>query len=133
MSLWDLIKTILSTPRPPAPAGPPPAVANPYDAGAILGLSADEMRRRALRIRPWQTAWIGRTDTIPPASDERTALIDRGLMLRGLLTREQLAEIHRVGDLWLRHHDAIRYAATTARQASDAAVEELRRERAERK
>src|SRR4051812_45032338 len=58
------------------------ANANAYAANPeILGLSADEMRKRALKIVPWRTAFIGRVDLIPPQSDERTALIDRGLVL----------------------------------------------------
>jgi RNA-directed DNA polymerase len=141
MNLWDFVKFIFSTPGPaagprataPAPRPPQPPVKNPYEATGLLGLSAEELRRRAMRIRPWQTAWIGRVDTIPPISDERTAVIDRGLMLRGLLTREQLEEIHRVGDLWLQYHDTVRLAETTARRAADEAVEELRRRKAERK
>jgi RNA-directed DNA polymerase len=103
---------------------------NPYIATEILGLSPEEMRRRALKISPWRTAWIGRVDTIPPQSDERTALIDRGLLLRGLLTEEQLVEIHRVGDLWLKHHDAVRLAETAARGSAQKAVEEDRERKA---
>jgi retron-type reverse transcriptase len=140
-AIWELLVRLLSTgePRPrtwmPPPAPPAGAAAaaparNPYEAGDVLGLSAEELRRRALRINPFRTAWIGRVDTIPPASDERTAVIDRGLVLRGLLTPEQLAEIHRVGDLWLRHHEAARLAETAAASTAEAAVEELRRKRA---
>jgi hypothetical protein len=81
------------------------------------------MRKRALRINPYQTAWIGRVDTIPPQSDERTALIDRGLILRGLLGEEQIVEIHRVGDLWLKHHEAVKLAEAAARQVAEGAVE----------
>ncbi len=143
MTIWDLIKRIFSgdepartwTP-PSSPVVPPPVSPperNPYDAGGILGLSAEELRRRSLRINPFRTAWIGRVDTIPPQSDERTALIDRGLMLRGLLTREQLDEIHRVGDLWLVHRDAARLAEIAGTKAADAVVEERRREHAELK
>lgn len=108
-------------------------VANAYEASGLLGLSQEELRRRALRINPFRTAWIGRVDTIPPASDERTAIIDRGLLLRGLLTEEQLAEIHRIGDLWLQFHDAARAADAVASKTADEAIERLRRERAERK
>src|SRR5688572_4967341 len=79
---------------------------DPYEANEILGLSPEEMRKRALRINPYQTAWIGRVDTIPPQTDERTALIDRGLILRGLLNERQIQEIHRIGDLWIEHHDS---------------------------
>lgn len=103
---------------------------NPYLASEILGLSADEMRKRALKISPFQTAWIGRVDTIPPQSDERTALIDRGLILRGLLTELQVAEIHRVGDQWLKHHEAVKLAEAVARQAAQAAVDEERERKA---
>jgi retron-type reverse transcriptase len=120
-----------------APAAPRPARApaapDPLAAGEILGLSADEMRKRALRINPYQTAWIGRTDTIPPQSDERTALIDRGLILRGLLTPEQIAEIHRVGDQWLRHHEAVKLAEIAARKSADEYLQQRRTERAARK
>jgi retron-type reverse transcriptase len=109
---------------------PPPRVENPYTS-EILGLSPDELRKRALRITPWRTAWIGRVDTIPPQSDERTAIIDRGLVLRGLLDEVQLAEIHRVGDLWIRHHDAMKLAEAAASRTADAAVEEEQRKKAE--
>ncbi|WP_437768507.1 reverse transcriptase family protein [Sorangium sp. So ce281] len=116
-----------------AAAGAKPRPADPYAAGGILGLSADELRRRALKINPSTTAWIGRVDTIPPQSDERTALIDRGLILRGLLTEAQIAEIHRVGDLWLRHKDAAALAGTVAARSADEAIERLKREKLARK
>ncbi|WP_245678155.1 reverse transcriptase family protein [Chondromyces crocatus] len=96
-------------------------------------MSKDELRQRALKIDPYRTAWIGRVDTIPPQSDERTALIDRGLILRGLLSEEQIQEIHRVGDLWLRHHDALRLATSKAAKTVELAFEQMKRERAERK
>ncbi|MBZ4422587.1 reverse transcriptase family protein [Myxococcus sp. RHSTA-1-4] len=119
---------------PGASAPAAPVARNPYAANeAILGLSAEEFRKRALKIVPWRTAWIGRVDTIPPQSDERTALIDRGLILRGFLTREQLAEIHRVGDLWLKHHEAHTLASAAAAKTAEAAVEQRREERRKRK
>lgn len=94
---------------------------DPYDLGVFLTLTPAEHRARSLKINPYQTAWIGRTDVIPPESDERTALIDRGLELRGFLTRPEIVEIHRVGDLWLKHKDAARLAESIAHRN----VEEL--------
>ena len=144
-SFWDKLKQLFggrtdSVPAPSAPASsplqvrPPPPPDGSYLANPeILGLSPDEMRQRALRINPMQTAWIGRVDTIPPQSDERTALIDRGLILRGLLTEQQIADIHRVGDLWLKHRDAASLASAQAARTADEALEQLRQERAERK
>jgi retron-type reverse transcriptase len=106
---------------------------DPYAASEILGLSPDEFRRRALKINPYRTAWIGRVDTIPPQSDERTALIDRGLILRGLLTAAQITEIHRVGDLWLEHRDAVRLSDIAAHKAAADYLEHAKKERAEKK
>jgi retron-type reverse transcriptase len=123
-----------SRPAPAAPAAPRerPTV-NPFANPEILGLSADDLRKRALRIDPYRTAWIGRVDTIPPQSDERTALIDRGLVLRGLLTEPELVEIHRIGDLWLKFSDAASLVRAAAHKTADEAVEALRKERAEKK
>jgi retron-type reverse transcriptase len=129
-----------STPAapPPSPPAAPPAPPTTeglarYQASEILGLSMAEVRKRSLKIDPYRTPWIGRVDTIPPQSDERTALIDRGLMLRGLLTREQLDEIHRIGDLWIRHHEAVAMAAAVAHGAATKAVEADRADREARK
>jgi RNA-directed DNA polymerase len=128
----------------PAPQAKPAAAApqakpapakkkDPYATSEILGLSPDELRKRALRIDPYRTAWIGRVDTIPPQSDERTALIDRGVILRGLLTEKQINEIHRVGDLWLRHHEAARLAGVVAAAEANRQMADLARARAEQK
>jgi retron-type reverse transcriptase len=105
------------------PKAPPPK--DPYDLGVFLTLSPAELRARALKVQPHLTAWIGRTDVIPPESDERTALIDRGLELRGFLTRVELTKIHEVGDAWLRHKDAARLAASIAtRNVEEALAQE---------
>ncbi len=121
-------------PAKPAVSAPATKAApDPYEAGDLMKLSPAELRARALGIEPWRTAWIGRVDVIPPAEDERTALIDRGLVLRGLLTEEELAEIHRVGDLWLAHRDGARLAKAKAQKSADEAIALLRKEEAERK
>ncbi len=115
---------------PAAPSAPAAAPVDAYANSAILGLSADALRKRALRINPFRTPWIGRVDTIPPQSDERTAIIDRGLILRGFLTAQQIKEIHEVGDLWLKHHDQERLASTAAIKTRDEVVAQLAREKA---
>lgn len=125
-ALWTAAKTVASAVTGKAPK-------NPFAAPGILGLSAEELRKRALKINPYRTAWIGRVDTIPPQSDERTAIIDRGLILRGFLTEEQVAEIHVAGDAWLRFAEADRLATSQA-QARSADIEaELLRQKAEKK
>lgn len=104
-----------------------------YIASGILGLTAGELRTQALKINPYKTPWIGRVDTIPPQTDERTALIDRGLILRGLLTPEQIRNIHRVGDEWLRVHEAHRVASAIGKAKAEELLAELKAERVAKK
>ena len=69
-----------STSTPSSGGWKPPkerASTDPYDTSGTLTLTPEQLRERAKKIVPWRTAWIGRVDVIPPASDERTALIDR--------------------------------------------------------
>ena len=44
--------------------------------------------------------WFGRRDIIPPVTDARTLLIDRGMLTQGFLDAEELAEIHGTGLEW---------------------------------
>ena len=128
--------TASTSSTPSASAWKPPkerATTDPYDTSGTLTLTPEQLRERAKKIVPWRTAWIGRVDVIPPASDERTALIDRGLVLRGLLTQEDIDEIHRIGDLWLETHDGARMAHALGKKSADEAIEARRQERAEKK
>jgi retron-type reverse transcriptase len=61
--------------------------------------------------------WWGRLDTIPPARDERTLLIDRSLVAYGLLKPEDLVEIHKIGDQMLEFTGDQAIAAERARAA----------------
>jgi RNA-directed DNA polymerase len=74
--------------------------------------------------------WFGRRDMIPPASDPRTKLIDRGLLTQGYFSAEELAEMHRVGDEWSRHTNRLEHINVQAGQSADAAVEADRAARA---
>ena len=121
-----LYQTTKSTPE-PVPVQKP--AVGTYEANPeILALSAEAMRARALRIKPYQTAWIGRVDTIPPQSDERTALIDRGLILRGYFNEAELGEIHTVGDQWLKFREIKTLARLRAEAGVEAALEKRREE-----
>ncbi len=119
-------------PLPPKPSVPIPAKlpaprpAGSYEAEEFLPISEKELRARAATKEVATSPWWGRTDTIPPAGDERTKLIDRALVARGYLTPEQVAEIHRVGDLMLLKKGD----AALARQEGARAVARLKEERA---
>jgi RNA-directed DNA polymerase len=111
-------------------AGPPP-IASSFDASNYLPIGGDELKDAAKGIRLWGSPWFGRRDLIPPADDERTRLIDRGLVTHGFLTPEQLAEIHKVGA----EMDRVRPTRALVRHGADRAgadaVEADRARRAE--
>jgi RNA-directed DNA polymerase len=67
--------------------------------------------------------WFGRRDTIPPVSDPWTKLIDRGMLTQGLLSAEELAEMHRVGDEWSKHANRLEHIQIQAAQSAEEAVE----------
>jgi retron-type reverse transcriptase len=91
-------------------AGSPPPLPSPrpqqkparklnLDPGQFAPLTSDQVRMRA-RLQGgslFRNPWFGRRDLIPPVSDQRTAIIDRGMVGLGLLTPEQLVEIHEIG------------------------------------
>ncbi|MDB5346294.1 MAG: hypothetical protein JWP89_4671 [Schlesneria sp.] len=154
MSLFDFIKRLFaSTPasRPVAPpAGTPVqpqlilarAVPSPVvperpksttlnlDASQFAPISGRDAVAAArvsstIRTNPW---W-GRLDTIPPASDERTLLIDRSLVAYGLFKPEDLVEIHQIGDQMLEISGDQAIAADRARAvvaASEADRQQLK-------
>lgn len=86
---------------PPPPAPPKPSGKLNLDAGQFTPLSPDEVRKRAAGLQwNWSTVNFDRRDQIPSAGEPRTQLIDRALVAQGLLTPEQLVEIHEVGAQW---------------------------------
>ncbi len=88
-------------------AAPPPFPAKPketkqtklnLDPGQFAPLSEAEIKKQAGRLTwNWASVNFDRRDQIPSAGEPRTALIDRALVAQGLLTPEQLVDIHEVG------------------------------------
>jgi RNA-directed DNA polymerase len=102
------------------PAGAAPMVtsgAPDLSLGTFAPISDDEIRRQAKGINLWASIGFGRRDLIPPVSDPRTLLIDKAMVAHGLITPEELAEIHRVGQVM----DEVRPDASIA--AANAAAE----------
>jgi retron-type reverse transcriptase len=67
--------------------------------------------------------WFGRRDIIPPVSDLRTKLIDRGMLTQGLLTAEQLAEMHTVGEQHDKYVNREQHIQIQAGKSGEEAVE----------
>lgn len=117
-----LLRFLFGEPRPPAAPGARAPSGMPYqapstgtgasgasskkperrvlnlDPGQFAPLSEAEVKKQAGRLRwNWATVNFDRNDQIPPATEPRTALIDRAMVAQGLLTPEQLVEIHEAG------------------------------------
>jgi RNA-directed DNA polymerase len=114
MGLLSLLKSIFGSPVPQPPVNRqsrPPPVPKPagrdappvgrklnLDASQFAPLTDSQVKVRAAFVGSlWGNPWFGRRDLIPPVTDQRTLLIDRAMVGHGLLTPEQLAEIHDVG------------------------------------
>jgi RNA-directed DNA polymerase len=111
------------------PQPKPPRKLN-LDPGQFAPLTGDQIKKQARGLGTlWRSPWFGRRDLIPPVSDERTALVDRGMVGLGLLTPEQLAEIHEVGAKM----EQLRPDLLQAAAAADAAVQLDAEERKQRK
>ena len=95
--------------------------------------SADALAQARASTTVRSNPWWGRLDTIPPASDERTMLIDRSLVAYGLLKPEELVEIHKIGDQMLEISGDRAIAAEQARAAVDASEAERKRLKEQKK
>ena len=125
-----------SAPQPPAPPPspvpttvPPPPASIDLNAGDFLPITREEQKEAAQQVTRWGP-WFGRRDLIPPADDLRTKLIDRGLVTHGLLSPEQLVEIHRVGAEMERLRPSIAGVAAQVAKAGESAVQADREARA---
>ena len=80
-----------------APKPPSSAKLN-LAAGQFTPIGDAELKKKAASLTwNWSTVNFDRRDQIPSSAEPRTALIDRALVAQGLLTPEQLVEIHEVG------------------------------------
>src|SRR4029077_18680805 len=110
------------------PAARRPGAPPPRNSVRITGEELLKQGEEVRRTTAWM--WFGRRDIIPPVSDPRTELIDRGMLTQGVLSAAELAEMHRVGDEWSRHANRLQHIQVQAAQSAEAAVEADRAARA---
>src|SRR4051794_38866343 len=132
MGLWDFVKKVVGGQPKPAPpvaaqpvatpraAAPAPPAAQPGDFRPIRRDDLLKQGEDVRRTTGWM--WFGRRDLIPPTSDPRTLLIDRGMLTQGLLTADELAEMHRVGDEWHKHANRLEHVQAQAGKSAEEAV-----------
>jgi retron-type reverse transcriptase len=146
MAFFDWLKSLFSgppaRPRPPASADRPYSAPPPIpgkktppknrtlnlDAGQFAPVSAEDAKKQARGIRwNWATVNFDRRDQIPAPTQPRTLLIDRAMVAQGLLTPEQLVEIHDAGAKMAELRPDLAGAANVAAHAVAADQEERRR------
>ena len=105
-------------------------------AGILAGLSTDKFAPMSLsdalgatRAADWRTANFDSRGVIPPADLPRIQVIDRTMVGMGLISEQQLAEIHDIGE----QMSQFASSATFIHQAGERAVRESREERQRRK
>lgn len=91
---------------------------DPLSGGDVLGMSQDELRERAMRGAS-RDMWTWRRNLIPPARDAGVAIADRGMIVKGLLSEDDVAQMHRAGDLWMQHNDRTTFEKLVAGQQVD--------------
>jgi retron-type reverse transcriptase len=153
VSFFDWLRNLLSAKPPPAPSpepapapavpaatsmpAPPPAPGATWsqldlNAADFLPLGGQELQDAARNL-PGFGPWFGRREVIPPADDPRTQVIDRAMVANGLLTPEELVEMHQVGAEMERVRPSVVAREHQAARAGEAAVQAEREERARRK
>jgi len=135
---------------PQGPAPPPPVTTRPPAAPVVrptpqtktldldpgqFAVQSDEQTRAQVAAAGslFGNPWFGRRDLIPPAGDPRTILIDRAMVGHGLLTPEELVEIHKVGDEMSQLRPDLAGAHAAAERAVRDDIEERKRLKEQKK
>ena len=118
----------MSPPTIVAAAAKPDRAAN---AGDFLPIRRDDLLQQGEEVRR-TSGWMffGRRDIIPPISDPRTLLIDRGMVSQGLIQPADLATMHAVGDEYAKHAHRLDAIKVEAGKNAEQAVEADRAARA---
>jgi RNA-directed DNA polymerase len=110
-----------------------PPVKLDFNASSFLPISRSDLMNQAKGLSLWGNPWFGRRDLIPPADDSRTNLIDRGMVTQGILSPEQVTEIHRVGAEMDRFRPSQMLVRSESQKAGQEAVEAEKQRRQDEK
>jgi retron-type reverse transcriptase len=119
--------------KPPKPP-PRPKSLEGLELGLFAPMSGDEIRSQTSWFGGlFANPWFGRRDLIPPVTDKRTELIDRGMVGVGLITSEELIKIHQVGAEMDLVRPDLALAGEIARQTVARSEEERKRIKEQKK
>jgi RNA-directed DNA polymerase len=113
----------------PAPATAPPAkradaIIPTLDLATFAPMSDEQIKAAAQGVNLFTNFSFGLRSQIPPVSDRRTLLIDKALVAHGLLTPEELLEIHKIGEAMDEAKPNLNLAIHRAEQAVARTLEE---------
>ena len=102
------------------------------DADKFAAITADEAL--AATVKPeWTSAFPDSRGMIPSVSATRVQTIDRTMVGMGLISEQELAEIHDIGDKMAQYHSAAAFIAASGERAVAESREERQRRKAEKK
>jgi len=116
-------------------SSPKPRTLGHLNSDLFAGISSADTKKQAKAMgRPlWSNLFaFGRQSVIPPATDERTLMIDRAMVGEGLITPEELKEIHEIGlkmEELRPTYESIHHQGQAAVNADKAAKAELKRQK----
>ena len=101
---------------------------NGLDASKFAPITIDEALSASAKV-DWKSAYYDSRGVIPPANLPRIQVIDRTMVGMGLISDQELAEIHDIGEKMVQFQSDTAFVAT----AGERAVTESREERQQRK
>jgi hypothetical protein len=121
-----------STP-PSHPVSRQPAPLPTLDLATFAPMSDAQIKAAAQGVNLFTNFSFGLRSQIPPVSDRRTLLIDKALVAHGLLTPEELVEIHKIGEAMDEAKPNLNLAVHRAEQAVARTLEEKQRLKEQKK
>jgi retron-type reverse transcriptase len=121
-----------ATPQ-PSPRPPTPAPLPTLELASFAPMSDEQIKAAAQGVNLFTNFSFGLRSQIPPVTDPRTLLIDKALVAHGLLTPEELLEIHKIGEAMDEAKPNLNLAIHRAEQAIARTLEEKKRLKEQKK
>jgi retron-type reverse transcriptase len=128
-----VVRPSVTVPPSQAPIPREPASLPTLDLATFAPMSDAQIKAAAQGVNLFTTFRFGLRSQIPPVSDPRTLLIDKALVAHGLLTPEELVEIHKIGDAMDEAKPNLDVAIHRAEQAVARTLEEKQRLKEQKK
>ena len=110
----------------------PPTGLSGLDTSKFAPITIDDALSATANVG-WQSAYYDSRGVIPPASLPRIQVIDRTMVGMGLISDQELAQIHDIGEKMAPFHSDAAFIATAGHRAVTESREERQRRKAQKK